>query len=120
MQIFKIKTLEVQILFKTLLQTLSSFTNVIIFFTLSLSVVELISMSMVMPLISLGLENDNSSNLEFVKNIFSSFGINYSFNTIFISFIIIYFLKIIVVLIVGIYVDNAYYISTDLRRLLKV
>ena len=54
-----------------------------------------------MPLISLGLENDNSSNfLEFVKNIFSSFGINYSFNTIFISFIIIYFLKIIVVLII--------------------
>ena len=119
MQIFKIKTLEeFKYSLKHFYKHYPLFTNVIIFFTLSLSVVELISMSMVMPLISLGLENDNSSNfLEFVKNIFSSFGINYSFNTIFISFIIIYFLKIIVVLIIGIYVDNAaYYISTDLRE----
>ena len=36
---------------------------------------------------------------------------------IFITFVIVYFLKILIVLIIGIYIDNAtYYISTDLRE----
>ena len=90
----------------------------IIFLTLTLSLVELVSMSMLLPLASLGLEDSNTSGfLDFIKNIFLKFGISYSFNVIFITFVIVYFLKILIVLIIGIYIDNAtYYISTDLRE----
>ena len=115
----KAKTLdEFKYSFKNFSKNYPLFTYLIIFLTLTLSLVELVSMSMLLPLASLGLEDSNTSGfLDFIKNIFLKFGISYSFNVIFITFVIVYFLKILIVLIIGIYIDNAtYYISTDLRE----
>lgn len=115
----KAKTLdEFKYSFKNFSKNYPLFTYLIIFLTLTLSIVELVSMSMLLPLASLGLEDSNTSGfLDFIKNIFLKFGISYSFNVIFITFVIVYLLKILIVLIIGIYIDNAtYYISTDLRE----
>ena len=74
----KAKTLdEFKYSFKNFSKNYPLFTYLIIFLTLTLSLVELVSMSMLLPLASLGLEDSNTSGfLDFIKNIFLKFGIS--------------------------------------------
>ena len=96
MSFLRIKTLEdFNYSFKIFFSEYSFFTIKIIVMTLLLSIVELVSMTMILPLMSLGLENqDLNPLLEFLKSLFLEFGLNYTFNTIFMVFIFFYLLKI--------------------------
>lgn len=73
---------------------------------LVLAMLELVSASMLLPMMSLSIETDvNVPLLAYIKDMFSSMGVVFSFYNVFFIFILTFAIKIVLELVFGIFID---------------
>ncbi|MBX2834225.1 MAG: ABC transporter ATP-binding protein/permease, partial [Micavibrio sp.] len=89
-----------------------------IFGALILTLLEMVSTAMLLPIFSITLETQSDAHLlDSIKSILNSLSIPVDFYYVFAIFAVTYLLKIIANLIIGIFVDNtSYLIAQDLRE----